>query len=93
MPPQLRSLEGWDFALKAAGSEVTGSDGVIKLLNWQIGGSRSGPLPNSRWMETDQISDAQLLDQTFLGDRPTPSGKHHKWDELFLRVKPADTSG
>ena len=47
-------------------------NGVIKLLTWQIGGSSSGPLPNWRWMETDQISDAQLLDQTFRGGPPHP---------------------
>ena len=63
-------------------------NGVIKVLTWQIGGSSSGPLPNWRWMELDQISDAQLLDQAFSGGRPTLSGKHHKWDKLFLRVKP-----
>jgi hypothetical protein len=28
-------------------------------------------------METDQISDAQLLDQTFSAGRLTRSGKHH----------------
>src|ERR1700684_4517155 len=49
-------------------------NGVIKLLTWQIGGSSSGPLPNWRWMEIDQISDAQLLDQTFPGGWPTPTG-------------------
>jgi hypothetical protein len=63
-------------------------NGVIKLLTWQVGGSSSGPLPNWRRMEIDQISDAHLLDRTFPGGRPTPSGKHHKWDKLFLRVKP-----
>ncbi len=69
-------------------------NGVIKLLTWRVGGSSSGPLPNWRWMETNHISDAQLLDQTFPGGRPTRSGKHHKWDKLFLRVKPPDrTSG
>jgi len=41
-------------------------------------------------MGIDQISDARLLEQTFPGGRPTPSGKHHKWDKLFLRVEPAD---
>jgi predicted DNA-binding transcriptional regulator YafY len=46
-------------------------NGVIKLLTWQVAGSSSGPLPNWRWMETDHISDAQLLDQTFPGGRPT----------------------
>jgi hypothetical protein len=63
-------------------------NGTIKLLTWQIGGVSSSPLPNWRWMETSLISDAQMLDQTFAGGRPTPSGKHHKWDRLFLRVKP-----
>jgi len=67
-------------------------NGVIKLLTWQTGGSSSGPLPNWRWMDIDQISDAQLLDQTFWGARPTRSGKHHKWDKLFLRVKPAENT-
>jgi hypothetical protein len=65
-------------------------NGVIKLLTYQVSGSSSGPLPNWRWMETNLISDAQLLDQTFPGRRPTASGKHHKWHKLFLRVKPAD---
>ena len=64
-------------------------NGVIKLLTYQIGGSSSGPLPNWRWMEISQISHAELLDQTFPGGRRTPSGKHHKWDRLLLRVKPA----
>jgi hypothetical protein len=31
-----------------------------------------------------------LLDQTFPGGRPTASGKHIKWDVLFIRVKPAN---
>jgi hypothetical protein len=59
------------------------------VLTYQVGGSSSGPLPNWRWMETDLISGAKLLDRTFPGGRPTASGKHHKWDKLFLRVKPA----
>src|SRR5271167_4519808 len=61
-------------------------NGVIKLLTYQVGGFSSGPLPNWRWMETELISGAELLDQTFPGGRPTASGKHHKWDKLFLRV-------
>jgi hypothetical protein len=64
-------------------------NGIIKLLTFQVGGSSSGPLPNWRWMEADLISDAELLDQTFPGGRPPVSGKHHKWDKLFLRVRPA----
>jgi len=63
-------------------------NGVIKLLTYQVGGV--GTLPNWRWMETDLISDAEMLDQTFPGGRPTASGRHHEWDKLFLRVTPAD---
>jgi len=64
--------------------------GSIKLLAYQVRGSSSGPLPNWRWIELDAISDIELLDQTFPGRRPTPSGKHHEWDKLFIRVKPAE---
>jgi hypothetical protein len=63
--------------------------GTIKLLTYQIGGASSGRLPNWRLMEVDKISDIVLLDKTFCGGRPTPSGKHHQWDVLFLRVKSA----
>jgi hypothetical protein len=64
-------------------------NGVRKLLTWQIGGSSNSPLPGWRWMETDLITDAEILAQTFPGGRVTPSGKHHEWEQLFLRVKPA----
>jgi len=64
--------------------------GVIKLLGYQVGGSSSHKLPNWRWMEQDLISGVQMLNRTFRGGRPTPSGSHHKWDKLFIRVKPAD---
>jgi hypothetical protein len=63
-------------------------NGIVKILTYQVGGSSSGPLPNWRWMEVEQISDVQLLDQTFPGVRSIPYGKHHKWDKLFVRVKP-----
>ncbi len=65
-------------------------NGSVKLLGYQIGGASRHTLPNWRWRETDRISDLQILDQTFPGGRPTPSGKHHKWDKLFIRVKPRD---
>jgi hypothetical protein len=65
-------------------------NGMVKLLGYQIGGSSSHKLPNWRWMETDLISDIRLLSQSFPGGRPAPSGKHHKWDKLFIRVRPAN---
>jgi hypothetical protein len=64
--------------------------GLVKLFGYQVGGSSSQKLPNWRWAEQDLISDIRLLDRTFPGGRPTKSGKHHKWDKLFIRVKPAD---
>ena len=64
-------------------------NGVIKLLAYQVGGASNGPLPNWRWMETDLISDAEVLEQTFPGGRGAESGKHNKWDKVFVRVKPA----
>src|SRR5262249_36324114 len=64
--------------------------GMIKLFGYQVAGSSSQTLPNWRWAEQGLISDLQLLDQTFPGGRPTKSGKHQKWDKLFIRVKPAD---
>jgi hypothetical protein len=67
-------------------------NGSIKLLAYQVGGSSSQTLPNWRWMEQSLISDIQLLNQTFPGGRSTPSGKHHQWDQLFIRVKPADNA-
>jgi len=76
-----RIVEPHDYGIK---------NGSAKLLAYQIGGSSSGPLPNWRWMDLDQISDLQVLDRTFEGGRQTPSGKHHKWDQLYIRVRPAD---
>jgi hypothetical protein len=65
-------------------------NGVVKLFGYQVGGSSNHKLPNWRWMETDQISDIEILSRTFSGGRPISSGKHHTWDHLFIRVAPAD---
>jgi hypothetical protein len=65
-------------------------NGSVKLFAFQVGGSSSQKLPNWRWMEEDLMSAIQLLNQTFPGGRPAPSGKHHKWEKLFIRVTPAD---
>jgi hypothetical protein len=64
-------------------------NGIIKILAFQVGGASTGRLPNWRWIETDLVSDLEVLNQTFAGGRPAGSGKHHKWDKLFIRVKPA----
>jgi predicted DNA-binding transcriptional regulator YafY len=64
--------------------------GVVKLLAYQVGGSSSHKLPNWRWLEEDSMSDIELLSESFAGGRPTESGEHHRWEELFIRVKPHD---
>jgi hypothetical protein len=64
--------------------------GKVKLLGYQVDGSSTGRLPNWRWLELKSISDLRLLDRTFRGGRPSPSGKHHQWDQLFARVKSPD---
>jgi hypothetical protein len=62
-------------------------NGVPQLLVYQVAGeSKSGKLPNWRWVILSEASEFQLLDQTFPGGRPTPSGKHSPWEHLFLRV-------
>jgi hypothetical protein len=64
-------------------------NGSVQLLAYQVGGSSSRRLPNWALMKADEIIDLELLDQTFPGGRPTASGKHLKWQTLFIRVKPA----
>jgi len=64
-------------------------NGSVQLLAYQVGGSSSRPLPNWVLMKVDDIADLELLDQIFPGGRPTSSGKHRKWDKLFIRAKPA----
>jgi hypothetical protein len=64
-------------------------NGSVQLLGYQVAGSSSRPLPNWILMKVDEVTDLELLDQTFQGGRPIASGKHRKWDKLFIRVKPA----
>jgi hypothetical protein len=64
--------------------------GSVQLLAWQTAGASSRPLPNWLLMKVDEIVDLTTLTETFAGGRPTGSGEHVKWDELFIRVQPAD---
>jgi hypothetical protein len=62
-------------------------NGVPQLLVFQIGGaSRSGGLPDWRWVDLSRAAGFEILDQTFPGSRAAPSGKHARWDRLFARV-------
>src|SRR4051812_15691471 len=65
-------------------------NGSLQLLGYQTAGSSSRPLPNWILMKGEEMADLELLEKTFPGGRPTASGKHRRWDILFIRVKPAD---
>jgi len=61
--------------------------GKARLLVYQTGGqSGSGRLPNWRWTDVSRMEELEILSETFAGNRPAPSGRHQKWDQLFLRV-------
>lgn len=62
-------------------------NGSVQLLGYQIAGSGSRPLPNWILMKVNEMADLELLQNTFAGGRPTASGKHLKWDTLFIRVQ------
>ncbi|MDP9170138.1 MAG: hypothetical protein M3N54_05945 [Acidobacteriota bacterium] len=64
--------------------------GTVKLFGFQVGGRSSSRLPNWRWMDVSLISDVKLLAQTFPGGRSASSGRHHSWDEIFIRVSPSE---
>ena len=78
---KLRILEPHDYGIHK---------GHIKLFGFQVRGFSSESLPNWRWVLVNSISNLCLLNETFPGRRPTPSGKHHDWDEIFIRVEPAE---
>jgi hypothetical protein len=62
-------------------------NGRALLLTYQTGGqSNSGRLPAWRWIEVADIQGLEMLSETFAGGRAKPRGKHHRWDQLFIRV-------
>lgn len=63
-------------------------NGIIRLLSWQVGGRSGSRIPGWRLVEVDGMQDCEILDQHFGGNRDVPSGKHHGWDEVFIRVSP-----
>jgi hypothetical protein len=62
-------------------------NGKARLLAYQTSGrSNSGPLPAWRLVDVAGITQLELLEKTFPGNRPAPSGRRHQWDQLFIRV-------
>jgi hypothetical protein len=62
-------------------------NGIVRLFCWQVGGKSSGRIPGWRMFDIEGMQDCNLLDTHFPGNREV-SGKHHRWDEVFIRVEP-----
>jgi hypothetical protein len=65
-------------------------NGAVQLLGYQVAGASSRPLPNWILMKVNEMGHLEVLEKTFAGGRPTTSGKHLRWDVLFIRVQPVD---
>ncbi len=62
-------------------------NGSVRLFSYQLsGGSTTGRLPAWRMTDVDGITELKVLDVTFPGNRLAPSGQHHNWDQVFIRV-------
>jgi hypothetical protein len=75
-----RFVEPHDYGLQ---------NGIERLLCWQTGGKSQGPIPGWRLVDVSGMKNSEMLDHTFNGGREVPSGKHHRWDTLFIRVEPS----
>ncbi|HZW81203.1 MAG TPA: WYL domain-containing protein [Candidatus Deferrimicrobiaceae bacterium] len=64
-------------------------NGTVRLLCWQIGGRSGSRIPGWRIVDIDGMHDFEVLDKHFAGNRDILSGKHHRWDEVFIRVGPS----
>jgi hypothetical protein len=65
--------------------------GVRTLFFFQTGGeSNSAPPRGWRRAVIDKVSQVRVLDEQFVGARPSHSGRHTQWDELFATVSPRD---
>lgn len=64
--------------------------GKAQLLVYQLSGaSRTGRLPDWRWVDLSRATDFVVLEQAFAGPREAPSGQHAGWEQLILRVASA----
>ena len=65
-------------------------NGIIRLFCRQVGGRSGSRIPGWRLIDVGEMEDYEMLDQHFAGNREISSGKHHRWDEVFIRVKPPE---
>lgn len=60
---------------------------TANLFTYQTGGeSSSSPLPDWRKFAVGNMSNVELLEESFPGSRAVPSQRHQEWDVLFARV-------
>jgi hypothetical protein len=74
-----RIVEPHDYGIQNA---------VVRLLCWQVGGKSNGRIPGWRLIDVEGMEGCKMLDRVFEGNREVPSGQHHRWDEVFIRVAP-----
>jgi len=67
-------------------------NGIVRLFCWQVGGRSSGRIPGWRMIDVDGMQNCEMLDRHFPGNREVATGKHHRWDEVFIRVAPPEKS-
>jgi hypothetical protein len=61
--------------------------GRPKLFFYQLGGESSSGAPLGwRLAHVPDMTNIRITDRKFLGSRPTPSGRHIRWDSLFASV-------
>jgi hypothetical protein len=64
-------------------------EGMRKLLVYQIRGESKTKSMGWKLIKENEIHRLHVLEEPFPGGRTVPSGKHKKWDQLFMRVSPA----
>jgi predicted DNA-binding transcriptional regulator YafY len=77
---QPRTVEPHDYGIQ---------NGIVRLFCWQVGGKSSGHLPGWRMFDLEGIENCKVSDKHFAGNRDVV-GKHHNWDESFIRVAPPE---
>jgi len=60
--------------------------GQLRLLAYQVRGVSTGKLPGWRWIEVPEVSDLEVLEDSFSASRGDESNKHHSWEKVFARV-------
>jgi hypothetical protein len=61
-------------------------NGIVRLFCYQVGGRSTGRLPGWRMINVSEIRGCEILENQFAGNRNAPTGPHHHWSEVFLRV-------